>query len=145
MIDALQHAISLADGQSSLARKLTEHFTELGESRKVTQANVWSWLNSKNPDHMPPSDFCPGIEKITGVPCERMRPDIEWAVLRGVPCKCETADALPPGAAVAGDRRAEANRRPDLDFCGFGEQRESARRQDDRRGEGAAAQVEKAA
>lgn len=93
MIDALQDAIALADGQSALARKLTEHFAATGVRRRVTQANVWSWLDSKNPDLMPPTDFCPGIEKVTGVPCERLRPDIDWAVLRGAPCRCEAERA----------------------------------------------------
>lgn len=76
-----------------MATKLTEHFAELGIERKVTQANVWSWLNSTNPDRMPPSDFCPGIEKITGVKCEQLRPDIDWSVLRGIPCNCDAERA----------------------------------------------------
>ena len=92
MINALQHAIAVADGQTSLALKLTEHFLALGSDRRVTQANVWSWLNSKNPDLMPPAEYCPAIERVTGVPCETLRPDIDWAVLRGV-CKCDAQQA----------------------------------------------------
>lgn len=29
-----------------------------------------------------PSDHCPNIEALTGVRCERLRPDVNWAVLR---------------------------------------------------------------
>ena len=29
-----------------------------------------------------PADHCPTIERITGVRCEALRPDVDWAVLR---------------------------------------------------------------
>lgn len=36
-----------------------------------------------------PSEYCPAIERETGVRCERLRPDIPWDVLRlkaSTPC-----------------------------------------------------------
>jgi len=29
-----------------------------------------------------PAEYCPALERETGVPCEELRPDIPWAVLR---------------------------------------------------------------
>lgn len=29
-----------------------------------------------------PAAYCPSIERATGVPCEELRPDVEWGVLR---------------------------------------------------------------
>ena len=75
-IDALQKAVDEAGGQTALAASI---------GRGLKQSHVWAWLNSKNPDQMPPAEYCPAIEKATGVRCEDLRPDIEWAVLR---CTC---------------------------------------------------------
>lgn len=30
-----------------------------------------------------PSDYCPDIERLTGIRCEELRPDVRWDVLRG--------------------------------------------------------------
>ncbi len=30
-----------------------------------------------------PTAYCPTIERITGVRCEFLKPDVEWSVLRG--------------------------------------------------------------
>lgn len=80
-IESLQKAVDKAGGQTALAALV---------GRGVKQSHVWAWLNSVNPDHMPPAEYCPAIEKATGVPCEELRPDIEWAVLR---CKCDRDEA----------------------------------------------------
>ena len=29
-----------------------------------------------------PAEYCPAIEKATGVSCEELRPDVAWSVLR---------------------------------------------------------------
>lgn len=29
-----------------------------------------------------PAEHCPAIEQATGVPCEELRPDVAWSVLR---------------------------------------------------------------
>lgn len=31
-----------------------------------------------------PAEFCPEIERLTGIRCEDLRPDVNWAVLRHV-------------------------------------------------------------
>ena len=48
----------------------------------MSQARVWSWINR---DKRAPSEICPDIEAITGVKCEELRPDVNWAVLRAKP------------------------------------------------------------
>lgn len=73
-IEALRIAVNIAGGQTALAAVV---------GRGVKQSHVWAWLNSKNPDQMPPAEYCPAIEKATGVACEALRPDVEWSVLRG--------------------------------------------------------------
>ncbi|OJU90979.1 MAG: Cro/Cl family transcriptional regulator [Burkholderiales bacterium 66-5] len=32
-----------------------------------------------------PAERCPDIERLTGVRCEELRPDVNWTVLRGAP------------------------------------------------------------
>ena len=32
-----------------------------------------------------PADYCPKIEKLTGVPCEELRPDVDWGFVRSNP------------------------------------------------------------
>jgi len=80
-IDALNKAIFLLNGQTGLARAISR------SDRPITQAHVWNWLNSKNPDVMPPAEYCPAIERATAgqVKCEDLRPDVDWSVLR---CTC---------------------------------------------------------
>jgi len=85
-VETLRLAIDRANGQTALARALSHH------GRVLTQGHVQKWLRSPNPDKMPPAEYCPAIERVTGVPCETLRPDIDWAVLRGV-CKCEAEKA----------------------------------------------------
>jgi hypothetical protein len=68
----LERAIRLADGMTSLARKLQER------GKKITgHATIYQWKQSRVP-----ADFCPDIEALTGVKCEELRPDVNWAVLR---------------------------------------------------------------
>lgn len=79
-VDALKRAVDLAGGQSSLASKLPTN----SDGNPVSQARVWSWINR---DKKAPSELCPDIEAITGVRCEELRPDVNWAVLRKQPRK----------------------------------------------------------
>jgi DNA-binding transcriptional regulator YdaS (Cro superfamily) len=80
-IENLHLAVKIAGGQAALARAI---------GRGIKQPHVWTWLNSPNPNQMPPAEYCPAIEKATGVKCEDLRPDIEWSVLR-VGCDCKEA------------------------------------------------------
>lgn len=65
---ALIEAIEVAGGQSELARKLTEIST-----KPVKQQQVWNWLHREK---KPPAKQASAIESITGIPKERLRPDV---------------------------------------------------------------------
>mgnify|MGYP003584612425 CR=1 FL=1 len=64
-MNAFEEVVAKFGGQSAMAR----HF-------KLTP-----WAVSKWKDRVP-AERCPEIEKQTGVRCERLRPDIDWSVLR---------------------------------------------------------------
>lgn len=64
---ALEKAIAKAGGLAQFAEKVgapSEHAVKAWKINRV------------------PSDYCPKIERITGVKCESLRPDVEWPVLR---------------------------------------------------------------
>lgn len=48
----------------------------------VSPVVVSQWANKRRPV---PAEHCPGIERFTeaAVPCEVLRPDVDWAYLRG--------------------------------------------------------------
>lgn len=48
----------------------------------VTQATVSQWVHGRRPI---PAERCPEIERLTAgaVRCEDLRPDVDWAYLRG--------------------------------------------------------------
>lgn len=71
---ALERAIRLADGTNALVRKLNERGHEI-----TGHATVYQWKRVKRI----PAEYCPDVEAITGVPCEELRPDVNWSVLRG--------------------------------------------------------------
>lgn len=48
-----------------------------------------------------PADYCPAIERETGVTCERLRPDVAWSVLRSTP---QDEPLAPPAIASEGVR-----------------------------------------
>jgi DNA-binding transcriptional regulator YdaS (Cro superfamily) len=77
-IESLQKAVGILGGQTATAKALSR------SGRKISQTHIWNWLNSPNPDQMPPSDYCPDIELATNgrVTCEQLRPDVNWSVLR---------------------------------------------------------------
>jgi DNA-binding transcriptional regulator YdaS (Cro superfamily) len=64
--DALKRACQIVGSQTELARKLNR-----------TKAAVSRWLKEGVP-----AEVCPDIEKLTGVPCEDLRPNVNWSVLR---------------------------------------------------------------
>ncbi|EAO1991567.1 cytoplasmic chaperone TorD [Salmonella enterica] len=66
--EALEEAIEIAGGQSELARKITVKSGEM-----VRQQHVWNWLHR---EELPPAKKAIYIEMVTGVPKERLRPDI---------------------------------------------------------------------
>jgi DNA-binding transcriptional regulator YdaS (Cro superfamily) len=68
----LLRAIDSAGGMTSLARKLTER----GKVIKSHQT-IYQWTKTQIP-----AEYCPDVEALTGVKCEELRPDVNWAVLR---------------------------------------------------------------
>lgn len=69
-MDALNKAIAIFGSQSELSRAIG-----------TDQQTVYNWLKRQNV----PAERCPAIERATGgvVRCEDLRPDVDWAVLRG--------------------------------------------------------------
>lgn len=51
-MESLQKAVDLAGGQAQLARGIRERIP----GSKISQPHVYKWLNSPNPDQMPPAD-----------------------------------------------------------------------------------------
>lgn len=74
-VDALKRAIALAGGTNHFAASLP--FSQSGNP--VTSAHIWNWINR---DGGAPAEICPDIEARTGVRCELLRPEVNWAVLR---------------------------------------------------------------
>jgi len=54
----------------------------LADALGVTKAAVFQW---KFPGRRVPAQHCPTIERLTrgSVRCEELRPDVDWAYLRG--------------------------------------------------------------
>lgn len=77
-IEHLHRAVTILGGQTATARAI---------GRNLKQAHIYKWLNSPNPDVMPPAEYCPAIERATKgvVRCEDLRPDVDWSVLRCQP------------------------------------------------------------
>ena len=49
---------------------------EIARECKITKPAVQQWKN-----HIT-ARFCPTIERLTGIPCETLNPQVEWSVLR---------------------------------------------------------------
>ena len=67
--EALDEAIHKAGGLSPFVQAIHAPSTHAVKS--------WKRLSSI------PADYCPAIERATGVACERLRPSVDWAYLRG--------------------------------------------------------------
>jgi DNA-binding transcriptional regulator YdaS (Cro superfamily) len=65
---ALNEAITKAGGLTA--------FTEAIEAPSTHAVKQWRIAGV-------PEKYCPRIERVTGTRCEALRPDVEWAVLRG--------------------------------------------------------------
>lgn len=79
-MNAIQRAIDVTGSVSGLA-------AVIGASPPA----IYSWRNGTRTF---PAELCPSIEKATSgvVRCEDLRPDVDWAYLRG------TANTIPKGA-----------------------------------------------
>lgn len=62
----------------------------LGRAIGVTPVLISQWANGRRPI---PAERCPAIEKATSgeVTCEELRPDVDWAYLRGANTKAKEA------------------------------------------------------
>jgi len=79
-------AIEIAGGVTKFAKAMTPS----GLSRMT----VYLW---KKPGGRVPAEYCPDIERLTGVKCEELRPDVAWWVLRG-------KNSLKKSSELDGDR-----------------------------------------
>jgi len=59
-IESLKKIIQTAGGQTALADLLCAKLP----ARRIRQSHVCNWLNSRNPDQMPPADYVPALESI---------------------------------------------------------------------------------
>jgi DNA-binding transcriptional regulator YdaS (Cro superfamily) len=82
-MDALQRAVEIVGSQSALALAIG----------RVPQV-VNNWMRRGNV----PAESCPDIERATNgaVRCEDLRPDVDWAYLRGT---CRDGQHCPQAAA----------------------------------------------
>lgn len=72
LITPLETACRTVGGASQLAKLLTDRL-----GRTVSKASVSRWKKDGIP-----AEVCPDIEALTGVPCEDLKPKVNWAVLR---------------------------------------------------------------
>lgn len=70
--EALQEAINRVGAKAELCRLITAGMP--GREKPVVGANLYGWLKNGTP-----ADYCPVIEKITGVRCEDLRPGTDWS------------------------------------------------------------------
>ena len=68
-ITPLEQAIKIAGGMTKMAGSLS----------LSSHAVVYQWKKKQVP-----AEKCPDIEALTGITCEQLRPDVNWAVLRKV-------------------------------------------------------------
>jgi DNA-binding transcriptional regulator YdaS (Cro superfamily) len=76
---ALEQAIKLAGGVTKLSRDLNLN----------GHAVIYQWGKTRVP-----AEQCPNIERLTGIRCEELRPDVAWSVLRSAP---ELDEKVPHG------------------------------------------------
>ncbi|WP_415860420.1 transcriptional regulator [Pectobacterium aroidearum] len=81
MTAAIKEACRIAGGQAALARFLG-----------VSPPTINQWVMGVRPV---PAERCPSIEKATNstVTCESLRPDVDWAYLRGAEPKTNESAA----------------------------------------------------
>lgn len=72
----LDRAIDAAGGITNMAKAL-----ELNSHAVIQQ-----WRLNRVP-----AEHCPDVEALTGVKCEELRPDVNWAVLRKQPKRVAAA------------------------------------------------------
>lgn len=66
--------------------------SQLARSLRVSPPSVSQWISGRR---QVPAERCPAIERATGgaVTCEELRPDVDWAYLRGTRCEGKVSPA----------------------------------------------------
>jgi len=87
----MQRAVDKADGQTALARKIG-----------CSQGLIWHYVNGTQ---LPPPERCKEIERVTGVTCDELRPDVEWdrddsGAVTGYRVRFPTAASVEQGAST---------------------------------------------
>lgn len=84
---ALQYAISLFPVQADFVRALAK-----ASHKQVKSGHVANWLRrghkgarGQGCGRGVSEEFAPHVEAISGVPCEVLRPNVNWAQVRGRP------------------------------------------------------------
>ena len=84
--EALAEAIQKAGGVSSFAQAIH------APSDKAVRA--WKHIGSI------PADYCPTIERVTGVACERLRPNVDWTYLRSTSAAPKATQSPSPASSA---------------------------------------------
>lgn len=97
-MESLLQAVDFAGGQAQLARGIRERIP----GSKISQPHVYKWLNSPNPDQMPPADVVLAIADFLEyrMTPHDLRPDLypnpgdalPAHVAPAAPCKCASVD-----------------------------------------------------
>lgn len=90
--EALRQALKKVGGMQKLADLIG------GKTRSNTVSN---WIVRGVP-----LERCPVIEKLTGIPCEELRPDVDWKIFREVLCVPKRTGGSGP---KKGDKLARAS------------------------------------
>ena len=85
-MNSLQKAIDLLGGLTSAGKQLG-----------VTKGVIFQWRERGRV----PAEYCPALEKLTGIRCEELNDKIDWAYLRNqLPPKSITPRQIPNASKV---------------------------------------------
>lgn len=96
-MESLKQAVDIAGGQAQLARGIRERVAD----SKISQPHVYKWLNSPNPDQMPPADVVLAIADFLEYQMtpHDLRPDLYPNPGDALPAHLKTS--LPPCQCMA--------------------------------------------
>lgn len=79
---SIQQALDFFDGSPS------KFASALGNGAQRQHVEHWVKVGRV------PAERCPGIERLTGVRCELLRPDVDWAYLRGTAAEDQAREVV---------------------------------------------------
>lgn len=65
-MNALEKSIEIVNGQTEMARRISDWLAKNGISKTVKQQHVWKWLNHPSGTPTAPPEYRMAIEEITG-------------------------------------------------------------------------------